>query len=265
MPKLGRTLSLSLRTRWSWERTTILLGFLLTIVGVVGGQFCLTPAIQRATAIESDIAAKRAKMKITRAALAFDDIAKQLSGALFLVKPASADEETGRAVLVELKNRALRHRHDEVRTMISQLGIAGAIEYKPTSDAYEALVNDEDRDFTLATFQATNAYDADLTSKVVNDQNAERVAITALQRSRFVARSESESRGRILVAISFLGSTLLLVATLKASRHDSPAETNAATRAAELLEAALVIARERIEKARGARAAQAASESGGRP
>jgi hypothetical protein len=261
----GRRLSHQFRTHWSWERTTVLLGFLLTIVGVVGGQFVLTPAIQRATAIESDIAAKRAKMKITRAALAFDDIAKQLSGALFLVKPASADEETGQAVLVELKNRALRHRHDEVRTMISQLGIAGEIEFKPVSDAYEALVNDENRDFTFATFQATNAYDADLTTKVVNDQNADRVAITNLQRSRFAARSESESRRRILVAISFLGSSLLLVATLKASRQDSLAETNAAIRAAELLEAALVIAREHIEKSRTAGAAQAASESGARP
>ena len=265
MPEPGQLLSQQLRTRWSWERTTILLGFLLTIVGVVGGQFVLTPAIQRATDIESSIAAKRAKMKITRAALAFDDIAKQLSDALFLVKPGPADEETGRVILAELKNRALRHRHDEVRTMISQLGIAGEIEFKPVSDAYEALVNDENRDFTLATFQATNAYDSDLTSKVVSDQYADGVAIVALQRSRFAARSDSESRRRILVAISFLGSALLLVATLKASRHNSPAETNAATHASELLEAALAIARERIEMARSVGAAQASSESGGRP
>jgi hypothetical protein len=264
MLESGRTLSQWLWTRWSWERTAILFGFLLTIVGVVGAQVVLTPAIQRATAIESDIAAKRAKMNITRAALAFDDIAKQLSGALFLVKPGSADEEAAGAILVELKNRALRHRHDEVRTMISQLGIAGEIEFKPVSDAYEALVDDENRDFTLATFQATNAYDADLTSKVVNDQNADRLTITALQRSRFAARSESESRRRVLVAISFLGSTLLLIATLKASRHDSPAETNTTTRAAELLEAALIIARERIERDRRAGPPPASYESGGR-
>ena len=58
---------------WSSDRIAILVGFALTIVSLIGGQAYVEPAIQAATAIDQEIAAKRARMMIIDDAVALDD------------------------------------------------------------------------------------------------------------------------------------------------------------------------------------------------
>ena len=79
-------------TWWSWNGFAVLVGFALTLVSLVGGQTYLEPAIRAVTAIDQEIAAKRAKMTITCDAVALDDFAKQLGGAVFTVQPGSTDD-----------------------------------------------------------------------------------------------------------------------------------------------------------------------------
>jgi hypothetical protein len=235
----------------------ILVGFALTLVSLVGGQIYLTPSLQAIGAIDREIAAKQARMRITRDSLALDDFAKQLSGALFLVKPASPEDADGAQTIHELKKRALLQRHDGVRAAFASLSLAGEVDFATVSGAYDALVGAEMRDFTLANFQAANSFDAELTTRAVKDEGADRLRITALQRLRAPARTEAAWRDLTMILASSLGGAFLLVATLKATVHAPPtraAPSDPQQAAIELLADALSQTHARIAKARSAAA-----------
>jgi hypothetical protein len=236
----------------------VLMGFALTLVSLVGGQIYLTPSLQAIAAIDREIAAKQVRMRITRNALALDDFAKQLGGALFLLKPASIEDVGGAQILHELKHRALLQRHDGVRAAFASLGLAGEVDFATVSGAYDTLVGAEMRDFTLENFQAANSFDAELTNKAVKDEGADRLRITALQRLRAPTRAEAAWRDLAMILASALGGAFLLVATLKATVHAPPTRAAAASdpqqAAIELLADALSQTRARIAKARGAAA-----------
>jgi hypothetical protein len=243
---------------WSWDAMAVLVGFALTLVSLVGGQIYLAPSLQAIVAIDREIATRQARMKIARDALALDDFAKQLGGALFLVQPASGEDVTGAQIVHELKHRALLQRHDGVRAALAALGLAGEVDFAAVSAAYEALVEAELRDFTLENFQAANAFDAALTTRAVKDEGADRLRIAALQRLRAPARAEAIWRALAMVLTSSLGGAFLLVATLKATVHAPPKPATASSdprqAAIDLLTDALSQMRARIARAGGARA-----------
>jgi hypothetical protein len=241
----------------SWDTMAVLMGFALTLVSLVGGQIYLTPSLQAISGIDREIATRQARMRITRNALALDDFAKQLGGALFLVKPASPEGTDGAQTIHVLKNRALLQRHDGVRAAFASLGLAGEVDFTTVSGAYDALVDAELRDFTLETFQAANSFDAELTTKAVKDEGADRLRITALQRLRVPSRAEAAWRDLAMILASSLGGAFLLVATLKATVHAPPtraAPSDPQQAAIELLADALSQTHARIAKARSAAA-----------
>jgi hypothetical protein len=237
-------------TWWSSDRIAILVGFALTIVSLIGGQAYVEPAIQAATAIDQEIAAKRARMMIIDDAVALDDLAKQLGGAVFIAQPRSTDGVVAVETHQELKKRSLLHRHDGVRATIAGLGIAGEIDFPSASRAYEALVEAENRNFTFETYQAANDFDADMTTKAVKAHSSDRMRVLALQRMRAPAIAESDWRGLSILIVSSFGSLLILIATLKASNRSPPVPPRAPVdprqAAIALLTAALAEARARI-------------------
>jgi hypothetical protein len=246
---------LRLRTGWSWEALAVLIGFALTLTSLVGGQFYLAPALQSVGTIDSEIAASQAKVKMTRAALALDNLTQQLGGNVFSVQPGAERDPAGAEALLALEQRRFAHRHDGVRAFIAELGVAGEVDFSSASAAYSALVDAEKRNFTLQTYQATNDFEAKLATQTTNDEIAELAHVAALQRSRPAARGESERRALLLALASSLGAASLMIAALKASSGAPtprpPAEEPRETAVA-LLAEALHEARSRIDASRSA-------------
>jgi hypothetical protein len=245
-----------MRGQISWDGLAVLLGFALTLISLVGGQIYLEPSLRAVTSIDSQIAAKRARVKALRAANALNDFTSQLGSAVFSVQPGPNRAPAGAATLGQLEHRSLLRRHDGARAFIAALGLAGEIDFPTASAAYEKLVGAESRDFTLENFRAANIFIGDISNKVVRDWGEETTRITALQRSRFAARREADQRSLILVLVSALGSSLVFVATLKASGGVKPAapapKSDKPVAVSDLLAAALIETRARIARVSGA-------------
>jgi hypothetical protein len=240
----------------TWDGLVVVIGFALTLVSLVGGQFYLEPALQGLTTTDSEIAAKQAKVRSTRAALALDNLAQQLGGSAFSVQPGVGRDPAGAAALIQLEQREFSHRHDGVRAFIAELGVAGEVDFGAASATYAALVDAEKRNFTIENYQAANAFEAQLATKTGDDEIADLKRIGALQRARAAARGESD-RCKLAVALaSSLGAAALLVAALKASGDAAPSRApipdDPRAAAITLLAEALGEARSRIKASGGA-------------
>jgi hypothetical protein len=206
----------------TWDGLVIVIGFALTLASLVDGQFYLEPALQGITTIDSEIAAKQAKVRMTRAAFALDNLAQQLGGNVFSVQPGAGRDPAGAAALIQLEQREFSHRHDGVRAFIAELGVAGEVDFSAASAAYAALVDAEKRNFTIENYQAANDFEAQLATKTGDDEIADLKRIAALQRARTAARGESDRRKLALAIASSLGAAALLVAALKATGDATP-------------------------------------------
>lgn len=244
-----------LQNVWSWDALAVIVGFALTLLSVFGGQFYLEPALQSIGAIDSEIAAAQAKLKMMRAALALDNLAQQLGANVFSVQPNAEGDSTGADALVELEQRRFAHRHDGVRAFIAELGVAGEVDFNSASAEYSTLVDAEKRNFTLEDYRATNDFEARLATNTTSDENADLTRIMTLRRSRPAARAESNWRALMLTLASSLGAASLLVVALKASGDGKSAKPPIATdpheAAIAILAAALEEARSRINASHG--------------
>jgi hypothetical protein len=246
--------------RIPWEGLAIFLGFALTLSSLIAGQTYLEP-VSAVTSIDSQIAAKRVRVKALRAANALNDFASQLGSAVFSVQPGPNRDPGSAATLGQLEHRSLVHRHDGARAFLAALGLTGEIDFPSVSAAYEKLVAAESRDFTFENFSAANVFIGDISNKVVKDWGEETLRITALQKSRFAARREADQRSLILVLVSTLGSSLIFHVTMKATasaRAADPAPKGNEP-VADLLAAALTETRARIARASGSLQSQSSS------
>jgi hypothetical protein len=237
----------------------VLLGFLLNLIGVIGGPIYLAPAQRAHEALSLEIALQTARAKMIRAATAFDELAEHLGSLVFSV---SVDPEAPQAVgetIHELRLRALDHRHDAVRSYIAKLAVvAGAVDFRTASQQYEALVEAERANFNIDTYRAANAFEADLATRMVKEEGDAAMRAITLQGDRTKARQTVVYRGMTLFLVTTLGSTLVFLAAMAAASRPAPApEPGSAQRppgAIGLLTDALTQLRARSSVAQGASA-----------
>lgn len=204
------------------ERFAIVVGFGLTICGLLGAQFYLEPAQQQRSDIQEQLGAARSKAQILRAANALDNIFGQLGAMIFTLNGNDQPDQASADAVHTLQKRALDWRHDGVRTYLAQLGIAGEIDFKPVSAAYEALVDDERRQGSFEAYTKVNQFEADLAMASVT--NSGTAAMQAIQLHSKILSAEAEVwyRSIVLLVITLSGSTLVLIATLLADRQAPP-------------------------------------------
>jgi hypothetical protein len=134
-----------------------------------------------------------------------------------------------RQTLAELFTRALDRGHEAVRAYIAELAVAGAVDYAPTLQRYEGLVAAERANFTLDTYRAANAFEADLAMAMVDAEGAAAMKALTLQTTRREAKAVAARRRLVLTLTTVVGATVILVATLAGSRAPPPSP-NAASR-----------------------------------
>ncbi len=213
---------------WSLSIATALLGFLLNLVGAIGGPFYLEPAQQREASLTREIALQSARAKMIRAATAADELAEHLRSLVFSISVAPNAPETVGATIREILTRAFERRHDDVRNYLAQLAVAGAVDFPTASREYEALVTAERANYNIDTYRAANAFEANLATRMVNAQGEAAIKAITLQGDRAKARRNAARRGMTLFIIAMLGSTLVFFATMSATARAKPEPVDAA-------------------------------------
>jgi hypothetical protein len=211
-------------TGWLLSRSAAVaaLGFVLSLIGALGGAFYLEPAQKTEDAVTQAIALESSRARMLRAATSYDDIAGHLGSLLFTVSlPRDAGDDE-RAAIGDLMRRAMDHRHDGVRAYLAALAVAGAIDYPAESSRYAALVGAEHANFNIDTYRAANAFEGDLATRMVKAQGDAAMKAITLQRDRREAKRVASDRGSKLLAVTMLGSTLVFLATIAGAGPKSP-------------------------------------------
>ena len=206
----------------TFDIAAALFGFLLNVVGALGGPVYLAPAQRAQEALSLEIALQSARSKMILAANGLDNLAENLGALVFSVNAAAdAPAEVG-AAMHELRRRALDHRHDGVRGYVAELAVAGAVDFKSAARKYEDLVAAERADFNIDTFRAANLFESDLATRMVAAQGDAALKAIDLQEERTRARQVVVDRGLILFLITTTGSTLVFLATMAATGQKPP-------------------------------------------
>jgi hypothetical protein len=211
-------------TSWLLSRNTAVaaLGFILSLIGALGGAFYLEPAQKNEDAAVQEIALESSRARMLRAATSFDDIAGHLGGLLFTVSLPPDARDDQRAVVGDLMRRAMDHRHDGVRAYLAALAVAGAIDYPAESSRYAALVEAEHANFNIDTYRAANAFEGDLATRMVKAQGDAAMKAITLDRDRREAKRVGSERGLKLLGLTMLGSTLVFLATIAGAGPKPP-------------------------------------------
>lgn len=210
---------------WNAERLSILLGFTLTLLSLLGAQFYLGPAQVQLTAIADNLAATRTQVQILATAQALDNAYGQLGSMVFTLNANESGDENRADIIAALQRRAIERRHEGVRNYLAQLGLAGAIDFLAMSSLYDQLVTAEQRDFSLATYQAANEFERELSMAIVNKMGQKAIGAIRLHSDWVHAANDVKVRSAILLAMSTAGLVLLFFATLWAERDAAPSGT----------------------------------------
>jgi hypothetical protein len=198
-------------------------GFILSLVGALGGAFYLEPAQTRVDETSQAIALERSRSRMLLAANSDDDLAEHLGGLLFSISlPRDASDEQ-HAAIGDLMMRGLDHRHDGVRAYLAALGAAGAIDFPSESSRYEILVAAERANFNIDTYRAANAFEGELAMRMGKAQGDAAMKSIMLGRDWFAAKGVASQRALDLLTVTMLGSALVFLAAMAAAGPKAPA------------------------------------------
>ena len=206
---------------WTLKRGTILIGFIFAMIGSIGAAVYVAPAQKQAGAIEGDIRELAGTIEILKNAAAEYVMFEQQGSLIFAVAAANTNEEA-RAEIAALRQLSLLDRTAAVRQIIGQLAIAGQLQYRRTSDAYQDLIDRARKDFTLDNFLAVKGFEKTIISRAETQSGQLQIRRTALIAQSATASGAVEHRELVLLVLNSLGSTLLLAANLIATREEAP-------------------------------------------
>jgi hypothetical protein len=236
----------------AWDSVSLVIGFGLTIAGVIGSQIYLTPVSDQKLALSRHLDSTWAQLKIIRAAQALLGLSESCGGLVYLVHPDFDRDYSSASAIAEVTNRAIHGRHDATRNYFAQVAAANEGDFADLNRRYDALVAVERTNWTLETYSAANRFPAELSMKVARDRWPLEQSVWRSEKSLRAAIFEQSRRAGVLALINALGAAIIFAAALAAARATTqPAEKSATQAAAvSLMEAALAEARRRLGEAR---------------
>lgn len=131
---------------------------------------------------------------------------------LFALNPA--DESRNRGVVGKLYQLSLYDRAFPFRSILAELALAGAFDFTTTNDTYRKLHEAARGDLTFASYVAVNNFERDILQKALDLQHALQDRYFAAQKEKAAAEQSSDKRKVWLIALTAVGTCLLLVANL---------------------------------------------------
>jgi hypothetical protein len=235
---------------WSAKRTAILIGFVLTILGSLGSHFYVDPAQNFSAWLEeqsSDVAAKIDTLKNAQSQYL---LFQQEASLVFALNAAGFGAADGpeRTTISHLYQLSLLDRSYAVRAMIGQLALANLLDYRQTSDKYQALITTARQDFSLAAYTSVDDFEKATMDQANSQMGRMQQNLINLGQAKRANDHTIDQRQVTLLALITLGSAFLLAANLISTRAGNKAETASAaaddrvtelTTAAQLIEIAL--------------------------
>lgn len=198
---------------WTLKRLTILVGFILTLLGSVGSYLYVTPAERRADELGGQIKSAEATIEILKNADTSYWMFQQQGSLIFAIYSANTRDEA-KDVIGDLLKLAMSDRTFAVRTVIGQLAIANQLNYRQTSDRYQGLVQAAAKDFTFENYMAVNAFEKDFMQRAETMTGNLQQLRLSLMTAKGGADVLVERHKLVLLILTTLGSTFLLAANL---------------------------------------------------
>jgi hypothetical protein len=240
---------------FKFERVALVVGFALTIVGVIGTQIYLAPQSDLKTKLSNDLDETWNRLKIIRGAQALFNLIESSDGMVYLVHPDFGRDYDKANLITELTTRQVHGRHEATRNYFAQVASAGEADFLAANRHYDELVDAETKNWSLESYSRTNKYPADLNMKVGQDRWPIEMSVWSQERALRSAVMETRRRGNILSAINAVGATFLFALALAATRERQapPVSSEPIDKAADLIALALSEVRHALdERWRGA-------------
>jgi hypothetical protein len=207
---------------WSGTATVAIVGFALNLFGVLGGALYVDPAQRELDATSLEIALQSARSRMILAATADSNLAETLGSSLFSISIGSDPPARVRETIGDLMRRAFDRRHEATRAYIAELAVAGAVNFQAASRTYDALVDAERAAFNIGAYRAVNAFESELSARMVKAQGEAAMKAITLQRDRAKAKAVAASRMLTLVLVSLAGSAIVFVAAMAHAQAPEP-------------------------------------------
>ena len=212
---------------WTLKRLTILVGFLLTMLGSVGAYLYVEPAQNRSGSADESIKELAAKIELIKNATAQYFMFEQQGSLIFAISAANTNPDA-KDDISRLRQLSLLDRTFAVRQIIGQLAIAGQLNYRETSDAYQKLIDTARHDFTLQNFMAVKGFEAKYMSGAEQQSGQLQIRRNDLIQEKAMEDRVVERRKLVLLVLTSLGSAFLLAANLIATKETGSPEKGAA-------------------------------------
>lgn len=222
---------------WSTKRLAILIGFLLTVIGALAPQFYVGPVEDRAGDVDQFAKTLSARIENLRGAQAQYLLIHQFGVLVYALNAsgAAAGGASQEATLNRLYQLSLLDRSGGIRQALGELARAHELDYRQTSDAYNALIATARKDFSLPAYQAVDDFEADVTRKADAWMAKLQQMLLDAQHEKSDLDALAARRKLQLLVLMTLGSTLLLAANLiseKPAESDAPPASSTETAAA---------------------------------
>ena len=204
---------------WSLKRSTILIGFILTLLGTVGAATYVEPAERAAAGVDARLSEAAAKIEVLKNAEASYWMFQQQGDLIFALWAMNTKDEA-RDVIGDLIKLALYDRADPIRTVIGQLALANELNYRQTWDAYTALTDKALKENSFGNFMAVAAFEKGFIEKAEKKVGDLQMGRLSLISDKTRADRRVEQHKLMLLVLTTLGSTFLLAANLIATRAE---------------------------------------------
>lgn len=218
VPRKRRSLKMLLRGRRGILRGLILV--LATVFSLVGtiGQFYFVDKLQDTIAARAE--EKRSietRTEILRVAQSAYFNAQVQGNMLFALNPA--DRSVNKGIVGDLYRLAIYDRAFPFRSILGELAIAGAINFKSVNGQYNAIRERAMQDFAYDSFLAVGEFEHKVLDQAMLLHGALQERYWKADAEKVKAEGEAARRRAFLLAITGLATCLFLLANLMGSNH----------------------------------------------
>lgn len=197
------------------KRLSILVGALMAVIGSAGQFFLVENLSSQSTELAGKIATSRANAETLKSAQLQYFIAFQQGSLLFAMEPGRATKD--KQLLGNLYQLNLLSRSTPLRTMLGDMAMAGALDFRKAYDAYSEVNEKARADFTWENYSALNNFEREILDRALKRQHELELSALEMQKQKAAIDQVVDSRKLTLVLISLFGNFLLLYANLRAA------------------------------------------------
>lgn len=188
----------------------------LSLLGTVGQFYFVDSQQEIAEARAEEMRKIVMRTEILRTSQSAYFNAQVQANMLFALNPA--DRSVNKGIVGDLYQLALHDRAFPFRSILGQLAIAGAIEFKAVNEEYNRIRERAMKDFSYEPFMAVGAFEQQVIDEAMNLNGELQERYGAADAEKAAAEKSAEHRRAILLALAGLATCLFLIANLMGAR-----------------------------------------------